>query len=434
MAHVDPRTEPEYAPLPSDTEAPHDPYVALRVRDYRLYLMTSILSTVGGEMQAVAVGWELYERTESAMNLGLVGLALGLPFLLLALPGGQLADRASRGRIIMGANVVMAAASLGLAALSWWRGPVGLIYACLTLAGAASAFSMPARWALVPQLVPKHALTNAVTWSSSGWQVANVAGPALGGLVIGLGRGATWAYLIDAACCLAVIVTFLAIADRPPVPSGEALSPASFLAGLRFVGQSRLLLATLTLDLFAVLLGGATALLPIFAKDILHVGPSGMGWLRAAPSAGAFAMALVLAHRPPLRKAGPALLWAVGGFGAATVVFGLSRSFGLSLAMLAITGALDNISVVVRATLLQILTPDSMRGRVSAVNGVFIGASNEFGGFESGLVARWIGPVAAVVAGGVGSVVVVAAVALTWPEVRQLGRLEEAGVEEDVFA
>ena len=234
------------------------------------------------------------------------------------------------------------------------------------------------------------------------------------------------------ACCLGVIAVILRIADRPPVPSGEALSTRSFLAGLRFVWRSRLLLATLTLDLFAVLLGGATALLPIFAKDILHVGPSGLGWLRAAPSAGAFAMALVLAHRPPLRKAGPALIWAVAGFGVATVVFGLSRSFGLSLAMLAVTGALDNISVVVRATLLQVLTPDSLRGRVSAVNGVFIGASNEFGGFESGTAAAILGPVAAVVAGGVGSVLVVAGVALAWPEVWRLGRLETAGIGEEI--
>jgi len=427
MAHVDPRNEPEFAPIAHDPK--HDPYIALRVRDYRLYLATSILATVGGEMQMVAVGWELYERTGSALNLGFVGLALGLPFLLLALPGGQLADRVGRGRIIMAANGVMAIASVGLAALSWARGPIPLVYACLMLAGAASAFSMPARWALVPQLVPKAALTNAITWSSSGWQVANVAGPALGGLVIGLGRGAAWVYLIDVACCLGVIATFLRIADRPPVPSGEALSRRSFLAGLGFVWRTRLLLATLTLDLFAVLLGGATALLPIYARDILHVGPGGLGWLRAAPSAGAFAMALILAHRPPLRRAGPALIWAVGGFGAATVVFGLSRSFGLSLAMLAVTGALDNISVVVRATLLQVLTPDALRGRVSAVNGVFIGASNEFGGFESGLAAWLIGPVAAVVAGGVGSVLVVGSVALLWPEVRRLGRLESAGLE-----
>ncbi len=435
MLEADPALEVEAPPPETTAKNAHDPYAALRVRDYRLYLISSIVATVGGEMQMVAVGWELYERTRRAMDLGLVGLALGLPFLLLVIPAGQVADRVSRRRIVLVAYVLMALASVGLAVLSALRGPIGLIYACLMVTGSAAAFSMPAKWAMVPQLVPKAALTNAITWNSSGWQVASVAGPALGGLVIAVTHGATWAYVVDVVCCLAVFGLLLAIPDRhrpQPAAELERVTRRSLLAGLTFVRGNPLLLATFTLDLFAVLLGGATALLPIYAREILAVGPTGLGWLRAAPSAGAFTMALVLAHRPPMRRAGPALLWAVAGFGGATIAFGLSRNFWLSLAMLAMTGAADNISVVVRATLLQVLTPDAMRGRVSAVNGVFIGASNELGGFESGVAAAVFGPVVAVVAGGIGSLLVLLGVAAIWPEVGRLGPLERAGLEEDL--
>ena len=435
MLEADPALDVEPPPPRTTEPKAHDPYAALRVRDYRLYLISSIIATVGGEMQMVAVGWELYERTRKAIDLGLVGLALGLPFLVLVIPAGQVADRISRRRIVLVAYLLMALASLGLAALSALRGPIGLIYACLMITGSAAAFSMPAKWALVPQLVPKHALTNAITWNSSGWQVASVAGPAAGGLVIAVTRGATWAYVIDVACCLLVFGMFLAIPDRHRARVGvdvERVSRRSLMAGLAFVRGNPLLLATFTLDLFAVLLGGATALLPIYAREILHVGPTGLGWLRAAPPFGAVVMALVLAHRPPMKRAGPALLWAVAGFGGATIVFGLSRNFWLSMAMLATTGAVDNISVVVRATLLQILTPDAMRGRVSAVNGVFIGASNELGGFESGVAAALFGPVVAVVAGGIGSILVVMGVAAAWPEVGRLGHLERAGLDEEL--
>jgi len=354
---------------------------------------------------------------------------------VLVIPAGQVADRVSRRRIVLVAYVLMALASAGLATLSALRGPIGLIYACLMVTGSAAAFSMPAKWAMVPQLVPKAALTNAITWNSSGWQVASVAGPALGGLVIAVTHGATWAYVVDVVCCLAVFGLLLAIPNRhrpQPAAEVERVTRRSLLAGLTFVRGNPLLLATFTLDLFAVLLGGATALLPIYAREILAVGPAGLGWLRAAPSAGAFTMALVLAHRPPMRRAGPALLWAVAGFGGATIAFGLSRNFWLSMGMLAMIGAADNISVVVRATLLQVLTPDAMRGRVSAVNGVFIGASNELGGFESGVAAAVFGPVVAVVAGGIGSLLVLLGVAAIWPEVGRLGPLERAGLEEDL--
>ncbi|MBY0397915.1 MAG: MFS transporter, partial [Thermoleophilia bacterium] len=344
-------------------------------------------------------------------------------------PAGHLADRHSRKRQMMLAHGLLVVASLGLTALSATRGPVGLTFVFLVLAGIGQAVNMPARWAILPQIVPRELIARAVTWNSSSWQVANVVGPSLGGLVIALTGGATAAYVLDAACCLAFIGLVAPIRVRPTVRDAEPVTLRSLLAGLRFVFGTELILATITLDLFAVLLGGATALLPVFAKDILHVGPTGLGWLRAAPSMGAFLMALALAHRPPMRRAGRALVWAVLGFGVATIVFGLSTNVYLSFAMLFLTGAFDNISVVVRATLLQVLTPDSMRGRVSAVNAIFIGSSNQLGEFESGVVADLLGAVASVVIGGIGTIVVVLLVAVGWPSVLRLGSLHDAGRE-----
>jgi MFS family permease len=264
--------------------------------------------------------------------------------------------------------------------------------------------------------------------------MAAVVGPALGGLALGIWHEAATVYLIDAACGLTVLGLFGAVAEPPRLRGHEPFSWDSLLAGLRFVRNTELILATITLDMLAVLLGGAVMLLPVFARDILRVGPEGLGWLRAAPSVGALAMAILLAHRPPLRRAGRDLLLAVAGFGLATIVFGLSRNFWLSLAMLALTGAFDNVSVVVRGTLVQVLTPDELRGRVSSVKSVFIGTSNELGGFESGLAARLFGPVVAVVAGGVGTILVVLAVARKWPSVRRLGSLMEAGRAVEVSA
>lgn len=403
-----------------------DPYELLRDANYRRYLAAGMAATIGGQMQSVAVGWELYERTGSAAALGLVGLAQVLPVLLLAIPAGHAADRQSRKRQMVIAHLLLMIASIGLTTLSALRGPVGLTYFCLVLTGIGQAVNMPARWAILPQIVPRELLASAVTWNSSSWQIANVVGPAMGGLVIALTGGATTAYLIDAACCAGFIALVAPIRLRPVVWDREPITLKSLLAGLRFVFGTELILATITLDLFAVLLGGATALLPIFARDILRVGPTGLGWLRAAPSLGAFAMAIVLAHRPPMRKAGRSLLWAVLGFGLATIVFGVSTNPSLSFAMLFLTGAFDNVSVVVRATLVQILTPDGMRGRVSAVNSIFIGSSNQLGEFESGMVARLFGAVAAVVSGGVGTVLVVLLVALVWPGVLRLGSLQDA--------
>jgi MFS family permease len=388
-------------------------------------------------MLQVALGWELYERTHSALALGLVGLATALPVVILALPAGDLADRMDRKRILIWAQVAFIVAGLALAALSYWRGPVLLVYAVLLGRGAAQAFNNPARQALLPRLVPANVFGNAVTWASSAFQVAAVVGPGIGGIVIAIERGATSVYVISSVLTAFYLWTLIEIrgtagpqtssageSDTLTAPKPrEKMTLQSVAAGMRFVRETKVILAAITLDLFAVLLGGATALLPIFAKDILHVGPDGLGWLRAAPSVGALMIAVTIAHRPPMRRTGATLLFAVAGFGAATVIFGLSKSFWLSLAMLFVLGALDGISMIIRSTLVQLRTPDEMRGRVSAVNSVFIDMSNELGGFESGALAALVGPVTAVVAGGVGTLVVVGSVALAWPELRQLGAI-----------
>ena len=409
----------------------HDPYAPLRLRPYRRYLLAGICSSAGAEMQVVAVGWELYDRTGSASALGLVGLAMVIPVIALALPAGHAADRYDRKTLLMLAQGLTVIGSVGLAVLSYLRGPVGWTYACLALAGAAQAISMTTRGSILRQLVPDHLVGVAVTWNSSGWQVASVVGPALGGLIIALAGRAMPVYVLDAALALTVIWLLAPIRPRAVERMEGPASLGSFLAGFRFVKSSPLILATITLDLFAVLLGGAVALLPIFSRDILRTGPVGLGWLRAAPSIGAAITALTLAHRPPLRRAGPALLWSVAGFGLATIGFGLSRNAYLSFVLLALTGAMDNISVVVRSTLMQVLTPNRLRGRVSAVNAIFIGCSNELGSFESGMTAAWFGPVPSVVGGGLGSLAVVFLTRAVWPGVARLGPLDRLKHPED---
>ena len=399
-----------------------------------------MLGVVGWQMLQVALGWELYERTHSALALGLVGLVTAIPVVLLALPAGHLADKMDRKKIVVVAQAIFILMSLSLSVLSYFQGPIILMFAILLVRGTAQAYNNPARSALLPRLVPPEVFGNAVTWSSSGFQTAAVVGPALGGLVIAIQHRATEAYVIDAVLTGIYLAMLVAIRGGH-VPRGEsasahALKPRermtlkSLAAGFRFVKDTKVILAALTLDLFAVLFGGATALLPIFAKDILHAGPEGLGWLRAAPSVGALIVMLTIAHRPPMQRTGWNLIVAVAGFGIATIVFGLSRSFGLSMLMLLILGGLDGISMIIRGTLVQLWTPDEMRGRVSAVNSVFIDMSNELGGFESGALAAAVGPIAAVVGGGIGTIVVVAGVAYAWPELRRLGPLiPPAGVQ-----
>ncbi|MEH2080913.1 MAG: MFS transporter [Nostoc sp.] len=405
--------------------AQHDPFAAFKFRDYRLFTIGRLVLFVGSQMQTVAIGWELYERTNSAIILGGVGLAQVLPMIVLTLIAGDVADRRDRKLTMLLSVMLLALCSLALAVLSYTHGAVFLIYACLVLTGVARAFLKPASDALMWQLIPVSAFTNAATWNSSSFQLAAVIGPAFGGFGIALLGSATGVYIAAAFAALLCFILTLAIKEQKSIRSTEPISFKALAAGAKFVWQNQLILAAITLDMFAVLLGGAIALLPIFAKDILHVGPVELGYLQAAHSIGALTMAITLAYLPPLRKAGPALLWSVVGFGVVTIIFGLSRSFWLSMLMLTLGGALDSISVVIRHTLVQIRTPDHLRGRVAAINSVFISASNELGGFESGLTAALFGPVISVVGGGIGTIVVVIATAIIWPGIRKLGALQE---------
>jgi MFS family permease len=417
----------------TDEETLHekrDPYLALRSRNYRLWATGGLFSAIGGQMFAVAIGWELYERTHDAWTLGLVGLIQAIPVIALALPAGHFADRVDRRSIVLVAQCFTFFLWLAFTAISYLHAPLIWFYALLGLEALAQSISGPARSALLPQLVPLEALANAVAWNSSRWQTASTIGPALGGAAIAVFHAAWPVYLISAFTALSFLTSVYLVKPQPfeRVDSDEG-AWQSLVAGARFVRNQKIILATITLDMFAVLLGGAMALLPVFAKDILHTGPVGLGWLRAAPAVGALLMGLWMAHRPPMRHAGKALLWAVAGFGVATIIFGVSRNFYLSLIMLAATGAFDNISVVVRHTLVQVLTPPHMQGRVSAVNSVFIGSSNELGSFESGATAKAFGPVLSVVGGGVGTILVVLGIAAIWPQVLKLGALHEMEAE-----
>ncbi|HWH69227.1 MAG TPA: MFS transporter [Candidatus Sulfotelmatobacter sp.] len=419
MPDIEASPEATAVPVPA-----HDPYAVLRNRDLVLYLVGRFVASFGQQMLTVAVGWELYERTHSTLALGLVGLTQMLPMILFTLPAGHTADNYNRKRIIVLTTFIIACASLGLTFISAWQAPVFWIYFCLFAAGAARTFLWPASSAFLPNLVSRQQFSRAVTWSSGSFHLSSVAGPAAGGALIALSHHAAPVYALNTVAALICLTLIGLVRRQHAMAAREKMTVVSLVAGFKFVFESRIILATITLDLFAVLLGGATALLPVYAKDILHAGPSGLGLLQAALPAGSLLCALVLAHRPPLQKAGRALLWAVVGFGLATVGFGLSHWFWLSFGMLFVCGALDNISVVVRHTLVQLLTPDEKRGRVSAVNSLFIGTSNELGGFESGSVAYLFGPVASVVSGGIGTILVVLAVAWFWPEIRRYGRLD----------
>jgi MFS family permease len=403
---------------------PRDPYAALRERDFRLLLAGRVISSLGNQMLSFAIGWELWLRTRNELALGLVGLVQVIPVILLSLPAGHVADHYNRKRIVLVTQSLLATCSLFLAILSAAQGPLVLVYLCLLGIGIARSFNDPAASTLLPQTVPPHLFTSAATWNSSAWQLAAIVGPALAGGVVALINRVDVIYLADAAAALTFLVLLLLIQGRQLALSRSAATLESLSEGFRFIRRTKVILAALTLDMFAVLFGGAVTLLPVYATDILHVGATGLGLMRAAPSAGALLMAVAIAHLPPFRHAGRTLLVAVAGFGLATIIFGLSTTFWLSLLMLFLLGALDNISVVIRATLILTRTPDEMRGRTSAVNSIFIGASNELGGFESGATAALFGPVISVVGGGIGTLLVVAAVAKLWPEMRDLKRLD----------
>jgi MFS family permease len=397
------------------------PFAAFGYRDYRLLQSAKIASVIGVQMQSVAVGLQVKDLTHRALDLGFVGLMQFLPFVALSLAAGHVADRFARRRVLAICHGSVALVSLALCANARsGGGGVAPIYALLLLFGTARVFAGPAAQSMLPNLVAKQHFGNAVAWSSALWQACTIVGPAIGGFLYALGPASV--YAASAALSASSMTLVLLMRPREIARKSEPATLQTLFAGVRFVWKKKLILGSITLDLFAVLFGGAVALLPIFA-DRLGVGPVGFGVLRSAPAVGAACTAIALAFRPLRRRSGAWMFACVGIFGVATVGFGLSTSFALSLAMLAITGAVDMVSVAVRQTLVQIETPDEMRGRVSAVNLVFVGASNELGEFESGVTAEWLGPVRAVVAGGVGTVIVVLACAGLFPELRKVDRL-----------
>ena len=374
-------------------------------------------------MLTVAVGWELYERTHSSLSLGLVGLTQFLPMVLMTLPAGHIADTRNRKHVIIAMQSVLVLASLGLAFISILHANVAWVYCCLCAAGLARTFLWSASASFMPQLVSREQFPRAVAWSANSFQFSAVTGPAISGALIALTRNAATIYFLNAAAAAVCLVLISLVRSQHKPVAKTDLSLASLLGGFHFVFKTEVILAAVTLDMFAVLFGGATALLPVYAKDILDVGPGGLGLLEAALPVGSLVCGLYMAHRPPMEKAGRTLLWGVVVFGFATIGFGFSKWFPISWLMLFVCGFADNISVVVRHTLVQLLTPDEMRGRVSAVNNLFIGTSNELGGFESGFVSNFFGPVVSVVSGGVATILVVMGIAAKWPKLKNYGKL-----------
>jgi MFS family permease len=406
-----------------------DPYAVLRYSNYRYFVLGRSFFSLAMQMQTVAVSWEIYQRLhentkDAALALGFIGLVQVVPMMVFALPGGQAADRFDRKTITRTTQLLFASCALALLILSHLQAPVGYYYLVLSIAAIGRAFSVPAITSLFPTLVPRELLPNAMTWNSTIFQTTAMIGPAVGGLIVAQAGPAT-SYMVNIIFAGLAFLTFsltvpvTAKSDKPPI------TWTSLVSGVRFVFGTRILLGLFCLDLFAVLLGGATALLPIFSSEVLKAGPEGYGLLRAAPSIGAVTMALITAHLSPWRRAGHAMLLGVAGFGCATLLFGASKIFWLSMVALALTGMCDNISVVVRQTVMQMLTPDQMRGRVSSITFLFISCSNELGELESGLTARWLGAVGSVIFGGIGTLLVVLGSTFVFPEIRKLGRLHE---------
>jgi len=419
--------------LSSSTE---DPRLAGRVAfthpNFVSYTLARFFIVVALEMQSVAVGWQVYEITKRPLDLGYVGLAQFLPGFALFLFAGHAADLYDRRKLLMWCYGGFALCSALLLAISW-RAPqsVHSIYFVLVLLGIFRCFNWPASRALLPQLVPEEHFSNAVAWTASTFQIASIAGPAIGGIAYALFRGPEGVYAI--ALAISILSTVLTLRIHPRTASlekepaeKEPVTLRTVLAGFRFIWEKKLILGSISLDMFAVLLGGAVALLPVYARTILHTGPWGLGLLRSAPGVGAALMAIAVAHRPIRRRAGLTMLLSVAAFGVLTIVFGISHSLILSLVALFLLGASDMVSVIIRATLIQVATRDEMRGRVNAVDMLFIGVSNELGEFESGLTAQWFGTVPAVVLGGVGTLLVIATWAWLFPELREADQLTAA--------
>lgn len=409
---------------------PAGPYAALRHQNFRRYIVGLLAFTMAVQIQGTVVGWQIYELTHDKLALGLIGLAEALPFIAFALYAGHVADRHDRRRVALIALSVLVVCAVLLLALPLLlprdpRRVTVLIYATIVLSGVARSFLQPARQAMSQELVPRALFHNAVTWRSGAWQLASVVGPAVGGALYAIG-GTTLAYSGDALLILTGLLAIASIDHRSTINRDHTDNIGESLAGgIRFVFKEPILLSALSLDLFSVFFGGATALLPVFADEILKVGPQGLGLLRAAPAVGAVVTSLIIVHRPPFERAGRSLAIAVCGFGLFTIAFGLSTSFWLSVTMLAFAGASDMVSVSIRSNLLQTLTPQHLFGRVSSVNSVFVGSSNEIGMFESGVTAQMFGTVPSVVFGGIATLLVVAVTFSRNSSLRTLRRIHE---------
>jgi MFS family permease len=403
-----------------------DAYAVWRLRDFPFFILARFFITLGIQMQSVIVGWQVYEHTKDALSLGLIGLAEAIPFLTIALFAGHVVDRRSRKNIISFSVIAYLIGALVLLFFTWkldfaialWG--VIPIYAVIFMTGMARGFYFPAQAAFMAQIVPRELYPNSSTWNSIVWHIAAVSGPAVGGLIYGF-AGITAAYMTVFISVLGGLILFLNVKKRPvPRQEKEETLMQSLSAGIKFVFKHQVLLGGLSLDMFAVLFGGAVALLPIFASEVLDAGPQGLGFLRAAPMFGAVLMSLFLAYHPPLKRTGSKLLLCVSGFGVCIIAFALSQNFYLSLALLFLSGMFDNVSVIIRSTIIQLYTPDHMRGRVSAVNSIFVGSSNEIGSFESGLAARIMGLVPSVIFGGSMTLFVVGITARFAPILRKM--------------
>ena len=402
----------------------HAGLAAFRYIDFTLYELERFCIVAAVEMQSVAVGWQVYEITRRPLDLGYVGLAQFLPNVFLFLVAGHTADRFNRKNVLLACNLGFALCSALLIQITHAGAhSVRPIYGVLIVLGIVRAFNSPAGRALLPALVPVEVFPSAVAWNSTIFQAAGILGPAVGGLLYAVVRGPAGVYATCVGACVFATVALLRIRIPAVLKKREEFSQRTVLAGLHYIWTHKIILGSISLDLFAVLLGGAIALLPVYAREILHTGPWGLGLLRAAPGVGASLMAILLAYQPLRRKVGKIMLFCVGGVGAFTILFGVSRSLTLSLIALVLVGAADMVSVVVRGVLVQIATPDSVRGRVNAVDMIFIGASNELGEFESGLTAHWLGTVPAVILGGIGTIAVVALWAWMFPDLRKTDRL-----------
>lgn len=398
----------------------HDSYAAFRYPDYRRYIGMVSLSSIVQNGQSVAVGWDVYERTGSALALGWVGLVQFLAALIAFLPAGIIADSRDRRRTVSISFVLTALSALVLAASSWWAGSVWWIYGALALSSAATVVNRAARDALLPRLVPAAVFPSAIAWNASCFQIASIASPALAGILIAVTAGATASYVMNLVCLVTASGLAIGMATQPLESAGRPRSAHDLFVGVKHFWREKIILGTATIDLFGIMFASAVALMPIYAKDILEVGPTGLGWLAAAPAVGATAMAIAQGHLRPFMHVGRSFFWAFAVYGIAIMVFGVSQWFWLSLVALVVVGAADNVGGVIRQTLVQVYTPDDMRGRVSAVNRVFITSSNELAALRSGALAAAVGPVTTVVAGGIATLAVVAWGLRAFPALREL--------------